>query len=673
MRTANKGISVVEPTTSGINDLPPAGMLWRPSQDRIRQTKMFEFIGFVNQRFGPGIREYDDLYLWSVRNIPDFWAAFWEFAQIRCSSPFARVVDDAGKMPGARWFEGARLNFAENLLRYRDDHPALIFKAEGRPSVRMTYRQLYDEVAGLALSFKSLGLKPGDRVVGFMPNMPQTIIAMLAATSLGATWSSCSPDFGIKGVMDRFGQISPRVLFTADGYFFKGKPVDCLERVADIIPQVPSIEKVVVVPYVNPDPDISGIPKAVRFDEFKAAGSDLDIEFVQLPADHPLYIMYSSGTTGLPKCMVQGAAGVLINHLKELMLHTDVKREDVLFYYTTCGWMMWNWLTSALAVGATLVLYDGNPFYPDEGALWQMAQEEKISVFGTSAGYITALRSTGLIPKDKFDLAALRTLLSTGSPLSEEGFAFVYDAVKPDIQLASIAGGTDLNGCFALGNPIGPVYMGELQCRGLGMKVEAYDEDGRPVVGRQGELVCTAPFPSMPVCFWDDPDNAKYRGAYFDVYPGVWRHGDYIEINDHGGVTIYGRSDATLNPGGVRIGTAEIYRQVEQMAEIADSIVVGQDWKNDVRVVLFVQMSPGFELTEPLKQKIRHTIRVNASPRHVPAKIIAVPEIPYTLNMKKVELAVKNVIQDKPVLNRDALKNPEALAFYADLADLQTD
>jgi acetoacetyl-CoA synthetase len=383
--------------------------------------------------------------------------------------------------------------------------------------------------------------------------------------------------------------------------------------------------------------------------------------------------MYSSGTTGLPKCMVQSASGILVNHLKELILHTDLKREDVIFYFTTCGWMMWNWLTSSLAVGATLVLYDGNPFHPDEGALWQMAQDEKITVFGTSAGYIAALRNTGLIPKEKYDLSALRALLSTGSPLSEEGFEFVYDAIKPDIQLASISGGTDLNGCFALGNPTARVYMGELQCRGLGMKVEAYDENGQPVIGRQGELVCTAPFPSMPIYFWNDPDGKKYHSAYFDVYPNIWRHGDYIEINDHGGVKIYGRSDATLNPGGVRIGTAEIYRQVEQMEEIADSIVIGQDWKNDVRVILFVQMAQGFELTEQLKQKIRQNIRANASPRHVPAKIIAVPEIPYTLNMKKVELAVKKVIQNKPVLNKDALKNPEALDYYAGIAELQTD
>ncbi len=650
-----------------------ARILWQPSEDRIRQSNLFRFIGFINERFKTDFQTYNALYEWSIQNIPDFWAAFWDFSQIRHSRRFDCVVDDVTKMPGAKWFEGARLNFAENLLQYRDDRPALIFKGEALPSTCMTYGQLYDEVARVAASLKSMGIKPGERVAGFMPNMPQTIIAMLAAVSLGATWSSCSPDFGIKGVMDRFGQIEPRVLFAADGYYFKGKPMDSLERISGIMSQLPSIEKLVVVPYVNAKPDISAIPKSIVFDDFKSNQSGLDIEFVQLPADHPLYVMYSSGTTGLPKCMVQSAAGILINHLKELMLHTDLKREDVIFYFTTCGWMMWNWLTSALAVGATLVLYDGNPFYPHEGALWQMAQDENITVFGTSAGYLAALRNTGLIPKEKYNLSRLRALLSTGSPLSEEGFEFVYQCIKSDLQLASISGGTDLNGCFALGNPMGPVYIGELQCRGLGMKVEAFDENGKSVINQQGELVCTAPFPSMPIYFWNDPDGKKYHSAYFDVYPNVWRHGDYIEINDHGGVKIYGRSDATLNPGGVRIGTAEIYRLVEQMEEIADSIVVGQDWKNDVRVVLFVQMAQGFSLTEALKQKIRHTLRVNASPRHVPAKIIAVPEIPYTLNMKKVELAVKKVIQNQPVLNKDALKNPEALDYYAGIEELQTD
>ena len=634
---------------------------------------MYRFIRFVNDRFGLQVDNYPQLYQWSVTHIADFWAAMWEFAEIKCSRSFDRVVDATDRMPSNKWFEGARLNFAENLLRYRDDETALVFRGESNPPVRLTYTELYDEVARVAASLKQLGVVAGDRVVGFMPNMPQSIIAMLAATSLGATWSSCSPDFGIKGVMDRFGQIAPKVLFTADGYWFKGKALDSLERISHIVKQLPSVEKMVVVPYTKARPDVSGIDRAVLFDEFKSGQSDLSIEFAQLPADHPLYVMYSSGTTGLPKCMVQSSGGILINHMKELLLHTDLKRGDVIFYFTTCGWMMWNWLTSALSVGATVVLYDGNPFHPDPGVLWQMAQDEKITIFGTSAGYITALRNTGLRPGDQYDLSALRAVLSTGSPLSEEGFEYVYDAIKPDLQLASISGGTDLNGCFALGNPMAPVYMGELQCRGLGMKVEAFDESGKPVIGQQGELVCTAPFPSMPIYFWDDPDGKKYSHAYFDVYPNVWRHGDYIEINDHGGVKIHGRSDATLNPGGVRIGTAEIYRQVEQMDEVEDSVVIGQNWKNDVRVILFVKMASGVALDDDVKNRIRKLIRANASPRHVPAKIIAVPDIPYTLNMKKVELAVKKMIEGKPVLNKDALKNPDVLDFFAGIEELQTD
>ena len=648
-------------------------ILWQPSEERIRQSNMYRFIRFVNDRFGLQIDDYPGLYQWSVTNIADFWAAIWDFAEIKCSRSFDRVVDATDRMPGNNWFEGARLNFAENLLRYRDDQTALVFRGESNPPVRLTYAELYNEVARVAASLKQLEVVAGDRVVGFMPNMPQSIIAMLAATSLGATWSSCSPDFGIKGVMDRFGQIAPKVLFTADGYWFKGKALDSLERISHIVKQLPSVEKMVVVPYTQARPDVSGIDRAVLFDDFKSSESGLSIEFAQLPADHPLYVMYSSGTTGLPKCMVQSSGGILINHMKELLLHTDLKRDDVIFYFTTCGWMMWNWLTSALSVGATVVLYDGNPFHPDPGVLWQMAQDEKISVFGTSAGYITALRNTGLRPGDQYDLSALRAVLSTGSPLSEEGFEYVYDAIKPDLQLASISGGTDLNGCFALGNPMAPVYMGELQCRGLGMKVEAFDESGKPVTGQQGELVCTAPFPSMPIYFWDDPDGKKYSHAYFDVYPNVWRHGDYIEINDHGGVKIHGRSDATLNPGGVRIGTAEIYRQVEQMDEVEDSVVIGQNWKNDVRVILFVKMASGVALDDDVKNRIRKLIRANASPRHVPAKIIAVPDIPYTLNMKKVELAVKKMIEGKPVLNKDALKNPGALDFFAGIEELQTD
>ena len=647
-------------------------ILWQPSEEQIKQTNMYRFIQYVNGRYSLSISNYPELYQWSVDQIPDFWAAMWDFADIIHSQPYEQVVDDMTKMPGAEWFVGARLNFAENLLRYRDDELAIIFKGEDQETVRLTYAELYDEVARMAASLKELGVQPGERVVGYMPNMPQTIIAMLAATSLGATWSSCSPDFGFKGVMDRFGQIAPKVLVSADGYFFKGKRIDSLDRVADIVKQIPSIERVVIVPYTQSEPDISGIDKAMLMDDFKSAESGLSIDFAQLPANHPLYIMYSSGTTGLPKCMVQGSAGILINQLKEHILHTDVKRRDVVFYFTTCGWMMWNWLTCALGTGATIVLYDGNPFYPDEGVLWEMAQNEKLTVFGTSAGYISALRNTGLRPGEKYVLRHLRALLSTGSPLSEEGFEYVYDAIHSDLQLASISGGTDLNGCFALGNPIGPVYSGELQCRGLGMKVEAFDQNGKPVLDEQGELVCTAPFPSMPLYFWNDPDNQKYHDAYFSVYPGVWRHGDYIVINDHGGVKIYGRSDATLNPGGVRIGTAEIYRQMEMIDEIEDSIVVGQNWENDVRVILFVKMADGHQLTDELKQHIKKVIRSEASPRHVPAKIIEVPDIPYTLNMKKVELAVKKMIENQPVKNKDALKNPEALDFYQDIQELKT-
>jgi acetoacetyl-CoA synthetase len=648
-------------------------LIWEPSEKRIKDSNMYRFMQIVNTKYGRSFSGYADLYQWSIDNIPEFWESMWEFAEVKTSKEYDRVVDDLTKMPGAEWFAGAELNFAENLLRYRDDSIALIFKGEGQDTVRMAYNQLYEQVAAVANGLKEAGVEAGDRVVGFMPNMPQTIIAMLAATSMGAVWSSCSPDFGLKGVLDRFGQIKPKVLFTADGYFFKGRQFDSIERISDIIRELPSVEKVVVVPYTSRKPDLSSLPNGVPFNEFAIPDPEAEIDFTQLPFNHPLYIMYSSGTTGLPKCMVQSAGGILIHHMKEHLLHTDLKREDTLLYVTTCGWMMWNWLTSALAVGATLVLYDGNPFHPDPHVLWQLAQDEKITVFGTSAGYIGALKNAGAAPGRDFDLTPLRSILSTGSPLSEEGFEYVYQEVKEDVQLASISGGTDLNGCFALGNPMDPVYTGELQCRGLGMKVEAFGDNGTPVIGRQGELVCTAPFPSMPIYFWDDPDGSKYHSAYFDVYPNVWRHGDYIEINDRGGVVIYGRSDATLNPGGVRIGTAEIYRQVETLEGVEDSIVVGQNWKNDVRVVLFVKMAEGLELTDDVRNKIRQAIRTNASPRHMPAKILAVPDIPYTLNMKKVELAVRKVIHNQEVLNRDALGNPEALDFYAGRNELEED
>jgi len=632
---------------------------------------MYRFMQDVNRRHGTGFTTYDELYAWSVGDIEAFWAEMWRCADIRASRAYREVIDDPGRFPGAKWFPGSRLNFAENLLRYRDDQTALIFRGEDRVRRTLSYRELFAATAKAAAALRRAGVTAGDRVAGFLPNMPEAIIAMLAATSIGATWSSCSPDFGIKGVLDRFGQIEPRVLFAADGYYFKGRALDSLAKVAEIADIIPSIEKVVVVPYTRERADIGAIGAAVHFGDF-CANDASDIEFAQLPFGHPLYVMYSSGTTGLPKCMVQGAGGVLINQLKELILHTDLKRGDTIFYFTTCGWMMWNWLTAALGVGATLVLYDGNPFHPGPGALWRMAEDEKITVFGTSAGYIAALKNAGVKPRREYDLASVRAVLSTGSPLSKEDFRFIYDEVRQDLQLASISGGSDLNGCFALGNPMGPVYEGELQCRGLGMKVFAFDDEGRAVIGRQGELVCTAPFPSAPICFWDDPDGRKYHSAYFDKFPGVWTHGDFVEITERGGMIIYGRSDATLNPGGVRIGTSEIYRIIEQFDEIEDSVVVGQDWRNDTRIILFLKMKPGFDLTDALRQRITAQIRRDASPRHVPARIIAAPDIPYTLNMKKVELAVQKTIHGLEVRNKDALKNPEALDFFSDLAELES-
>jgi acetoacetyl-CoA synthetase len=646
--------------------------LWTPSEDRVKNANMTRFIEFVNRKHGKAIKVYDDLYRWSIDSIPEFWATLWEFLGIKASRRYDQVVEDVHRMPGTKWFSGAKLNFAENLLRYRDDRIALVFKGEADPPVRKTYAQLYDEVARLAKSLRDLGIKPGDRIVGFMPNMSETAIAMLAATSVGATWSSTSPDFGTKGVLDRFGQIGPRVLFTANGYSYGGKKFDSLVKVSEIVKELPSVEKVVVVPYTEKKADIHRVPKSVHYGDFLAKETGLEIQFEQLPFDHPLYIMYTSGTTGLPKCMVQSAGGILIHQMKELMLHSDVKREDTIFYFTTCGWMMWNWLICSLSLGPTLLLYDGSPFYPDPGTLWKLAQDEKITIFGTSARYLAAIEKEGVKPGRDYDLAPLKAVLSTGSPLSVESFEYVYREIKKDVQLASISGGTDINGCFALGNPIGPVYAGELQVRGLGMKMEAFDLEGKPVLQEQGELVCTAPAPSMPIYFWSDPDGKKYRNAYFDVYPNVWHHGDFVEITETGGVVMYGRSDATLKPGGVRIGTAEIYRPVETIGEIEDSLVIGQDWDNDMRIILFVKLKAGYQLTEELKNKIKSTIRANATPRHVPAKIIEVKGIPYTLNMKKVESAVKNLIHGRPVSNIVALSNPEILEEYKNLPDLKT-
>jgi len=646
--------------------------LWEPKPENAASSNMAAFLKHVDVKRGLGLKDYDDLYSWSVTEIAQLWEDLWEFFGVISSQPFTSVIDDPNKMPGAKWFEGARLNFAENLLRFRDDRTALVFKGEGRTSVKMTYAQLYDEVARIAKSLRDMGVVAGDRIAGFMPNMPHSIIGMLAASSIGAIWSSSSPDFGKRGVLDRFGQIKPRVLFCANGYSFKGKKLNSLASVADFLEQLDSVEKVVVVPYTEDEPDISGVRNAVHYADFRSAEDHLEIHFEQLPFDHPLYIMYSSGTTGLPKCLVQSAGGILIHHLKELVLHTNLRREDNIFYFTTCGWMMWTWLVSSLAVGATVVLYDGNPVYPDASALWNMADEEDLTVFGTSAGYLAALENDGYKPREQNKLQNLRAVLSTGSPLSVEGFEFVYRDIKNDLQLASICGGTDLNGCFALGNPMLPVHAGELQCRGLGMKVHAFGENAEPVLNQKGELVCAAPFPSMPIYFWDDADGAKYHNAYFDVYPGIWRHGDFIEINDHGGVIIYGRSDATLNAGGVRIGTAEIYRLVDQLDEVEDSLVIGQNWNDDVRVILFLKMAAGAALTDDLRKTIVTKLRKEGSPRHVPAKIITVSDIPYTISGKKVELAIKKLVEGKPVLNKDALRNPECLKEYEGIEALSS-
>ncbi len=646
--------------------------LWQPSPERIAGTNLIRFIEFVNRKFGTAFQGYPELYDWSISAPEDFQGAVWEFFQVIYSQPYERVATDLDKMPGTHWFPGARLNFAENLLRYRDDHLAMVFRSENGSQRQLTYAQLYAQVAHLAAALKEMGVGVSDRVVGFMPNIPETVVAMLATVSLGATWSSCSPDFGFRGVMDRFGQVRPKVLFTADGYFYGGKTFDSLARVAEIKAEIDSIAKVVVVPFTDPAPDLNPVPGAVLFTDLVSDQNPPEMSFAQLPADHPLYILYSSGTTGVPKCMVHGAGNTLVQHLKELSLQSDLKREDRIFYFTTCGWMMWNWLVSSLALGATVMLFDGSPFHPGPDVLWRYAAEEGITIFGTSARYLAAIENEGLKPGETFDLSPLKAILSTGSPLSIDSFHYVYRDIKKDLCLSSISGGSDLVGCFAGGNPIGPVYAGQLQVRNLGMAVEAWDDSGKPVVGQKAELVCVKPWPSMPIGFWNDPDGSKYHDAYFAVYPGIWFHGDFCEVTPEGGVIMYGRSDATLNPGGVRIGTAEIYRQVEGMDEIADSLVIGQDWDNDVRVILFVKLNPSVEFNDELVKRIKSLIRTNCTPRHVPAKIIPIADIPYTINGKKVELAVRNVVHGRPVKNQDALANPEALKLYEDLEQLKS-
>ncbi len=679
-------------------------VLWMPSRERAERSQMHAFMRAMGEKYGfeP---EWAALHRWSVEHREQFWGEMLILAEIEAFAPSEAVCRGEGmfgikgRLTGqsvresaraeargsgalgkaTEWFPGMELNYAAHLLRHDDARVAIEAEDELGRTRRLTYRELRAEVARCAAALKSAGVGRGDRVAGFVPNIPESIIAMLAAASLGAVWSSCSPDFGINGVVDRFGQIEPKVLFAADGYSYNGKTIDSLQRVREVLAKIPSIERVVVIGFMADRPDLAAVPQARHWNDFlrgssaraeaRGSGSDgeVTIEFEALPFDHPLFIMYSSGTTGVPKCIVHGHGGTLLQITKELMLHCDLRRDDSIFYFTTCGWMMWNWVATSLGVGATVALYEGSPAYPNMNHLWQMAERLGITVFGTSPKYLSASEKSGLKPGVEHDLSKLRCVLSTGAPLTVENFRWVYTAVKPDLQLSSISGGTDLISCFMLGNPILPVRAGEIQCLGLGMDVHAYDESGRSVQGEKGELVCISPFPSQPVRFWNDPDGEKYRQAYFDHFPGVWRHGDFIELTESGGVIVYGRSDTTLNPGGVRIGTAEIYRQVEAMDEVTDSIVIGREIDDDVEVCLFVVLQPGLSLDEQLAQAIRRRIVEGATPRHVPKHMHQVPAVPYTISGKKVELAVAQTVRGQAIRNTDALANPESLAAYANL------
>ncbi|MGH8250656.1 MAG: acetoacetate--CoA ligase [Steroidobacteraceae bacterium] len=641
--------------------------IWTPSLFRIADANLSRFMSFAGAR-GAQAADYPAFHDWSVADPGAFWEALHDFAGVVSDRGAGPVLEHGERMPGARWFPGAKLNFAENLLRGPDAEPALVFRNERGHRRELSWDQLRAEVARIAAGLRDCGVEPGDRVAGFLPNLPEAVSAMLASASIGATWTSCSPDFGIHGILDRFGQVKPKVLFTADGYCYAGKTIDSLAPIAGVLAKLDSVRRVVVVPYLSAEPAIDALPGAVHHAAFGRA--DAPLRFERLPFDHPLYVLYSSGTTGVPKCIVHGAGGTLLQHLKEHLLHTDLKPGDRLFYFTTCGWMMWNWLASALAVEATLILYDGSPFHPGPQVLWDMAADEGVTVFGTSPKYLAALEKEGYRPRERHGLAVLRTILSTGSPLAPEQYDFVADAIGPDVQLASISGGTDIVSCFALGNPLLPVYRGELQCRGLGMKVEVRNDAGQPVTGEKGELVCAAPFPSMPLGFWNDADGSRYRAAYFERYPGIWHHGDYALLTGRGGLVILGRSDAVLNPGGVRIGTAEIYRQVEQLDEVLESVVIGQDHDNDVRVVLFVRLREGLALDDALRDRIRHQIRANTTPRHVPAKILQVLEVPHTISGKVVELAVREAVHGRPVRNTDALANPASLEHFRNRPEL---
>jgi len=647
--------------------------LWEPSAERIAAANITRFTRQLESATGRKFADYAALHAFSLDEMETFWSEVWDFCEVIAETKGDRVLVDGAKMPGAVFFPDARLNFAENLLRRRDDGVAIQFRAEDKGERRLTWAELRDEVARLARALRAMGVVAGDRCAGFVPNAPEAIIAMLAAASIGAIWTSCSPDFGVQGVLDRFGQVAPKVLFAADGYYYNGAPQDSLDRLATVLQSLPTVERVVIFPLLSETPEIAAIAKAIHWRDFLGGGAAGEIEYAQLPFAHPLYILYSSGTTGAPKCIVHSAGGTLLQHLKEQRLHCDIKPGDRAFYFTTCGWMMWNWLVTFLASEATVVLYDGSPFHPGPEVLFDYADAVDVTLFGTSAKYIDALAKEGVRPGESHDLSSIRTITSTGSPLAPEGFDYVYKAVKKDVCLASIAGGTDIVGCFVGGNPTLPVRRGEIQCKLLGMATDVFDDAGRSIVGEKGELVCTRPFPSMPVGFWNDPEGARYRDAYYARYANVWHHGDFVELTEHGGMIIQGRSDATLNPGGVRIGTAEIYRQVEQFDEVVEAICIGQEWDADTRVVLFVRLRDGTALDDDLVKRIRQRVRQNCSPRHMPAKVIQVVDIPRTKSGKITELAVRDVVHGRAVKNKEALANPEALELFRNLDRLQTD
>ncbi|MFO8017306.1 MAG: acetoacetate--CoA ligase [Promethearchaeia archaeon] len=647
-------------------------LLWKPSEEWINQSEILKFIEFISEKYGLVIKTYDELYLWSIGHISEFWEATWEYLDIIASESYERLIDDIEKFPGAQWFIGAKLNFAENLLRYNDDQLAFIFQGEDKITKKMTYAQLHQEVARLSQSLKDLGVKPGDVVAAYMPNLIETAVAMLATTSIGAIWSSCGTELGPRAVLDRFEQIDPKIIFTVDGYFYRGKEFDTISKAKKVVESLTSVEEVIVCSYISDHPKIDDIRNSVHWDDFLSDKSDIQINFKQLPFNHPVYIMFSSGTTGKPKCMVQSAGGVLINHLKELKFHTDLKRDDIINYITAPSWMMWNWLMSSLGIGATILLYDGNPFYPDWKTMFSLIEKYGISIFGTSASYIHHLKGLKVSPKEEFNLTSLREISQTASPLSPEGFEYIYTDIKKDLFFNSISGGTDINGCFAAAVPIKPVYSGEIQGPALGMEIKAYNENAEPVLDERAELVCETPTPSMPIYFWgDDEKMSKYKETYFNFYKGlgknVWRHGDYVVFHsDNGGITFWGRSDSVLKPSGVRIGTSEIYNIIENFPEVDDSLAVGHRLDEDVEILLFVKLKEDYVLNERLKEKMKNTLRARGSPRHVPDIIAEAADLPYTHSDKKVEVAVSKILDGKPIENRNALRNPESLGFFKD-------